>query len=65
MLGLYLLCIMFAIVHMEHVMPINRPLTRLISFYSDYEGISNTILEAISVYTQASSSYLIWVASYI
>ena len=46
-IGLYQNAI-FAIVHAELVMPINRPLSFLISFYNGYEGAGR----AISVHKQ-------------
>ena len=42
-IGLYWLCVMFTIVHMEHVTSINWPLALLISFHSGYEGTDKII----------------------
>ena len=42
-IGLYQLCVIFTIVFMGHMTPINRPLALLISFYSSYEGAGKTI----------------------
>ena len=42
-IGLYQLCVIFIIVHMEHVIPINSPPALLISFYSGYEGADKAI----------------------
>ena len=54
--GVYLLCVMFTIVYMEHVMPINQALALLISFLQGAgKGISLRI----------SSSCLIKAACYI
>ena len=40
---MYQLCVIFTIVHMEHVMPIYRPLALLINFCSGYEGAGKAI----------------------
>ena len=37
-MGLYWLCVIFIIVHMEHVTPIIQPIALLNSFYSAHEG---------------------------
>ena len=42
-IGLNLLCVMFIIVDMEHVTPINQPPALLILFYSGYEGAGKGI----------------------
>ena len=42
-IGLYRQCVIFTIVYMEDMMPINQPLVLLISFYSGYEGADKTI----------------------
>ena len=42
-IGLYLLCDIFTIVHTEHMMPINRSVALLISFYSGYEVAGKAI----------------------
>ena len=50
-IGLYRLSVIFTIVYMEHVTPIDRPLALLISFYSGYEGAG----KAISVCEQVTA----------
>ena len=42
-IDLYWLCVIFTIVYMEHVTPINQPLVLLISFYNGYEGVGRAI----------------------
>ena len=42
-IGLYWLCVISTIVHMEHVTPINQPLALLVSLYSGYEGAGKAI----------------------
>ena len=39
----YQSCVIFTIVHMEHVIPINSPLALLISFYSGYDSADKAI----------------------